>query len=403
MDGKWIAVDSIGIYGLIMGDKEITKLGEWLHTAYVYDSLNDRMMDVSLSYNKVALNSIIEYTKEIVGETEVIRQAEGLFDQFNKEQDLAKKYAYAQEIFRICNSEIIAEKEGYNPNEVKVIYLWDFDKISRDENFLNEIEKVKAISIYDITEPGGDRYKCEWCSNEFPLEEFSKTISEIKPQFSGKIYSLLAHYKVAQSKGPINIQTDLVVNLLNPEDTDILQAAHQDLLLGSLELLRDFVVEISAVMNETKNLTTFYLPKTLPAGVEYEIKGAGHAENMYFVMQSTISIQNIEVALEVEQINMPLERKVIYPERLINENLIRVPVRSFDNLRVINEKDEIYADARIYGSLGCTSEVATMLWSISLSGGQTLKIWRENGVIIVQGVMEQPQSETIKEYSDLLI
>jgi hypothetical protein len=44
-----------------------------------------------------------------------------------------------------------------------------------------------------------------------------------------------------------------------------------------------------------------------------------------------------------------------------------------------------------------------MLWSISLSGDQTLNIWRENDVIIVQGVMEQPQSETIKKYSDLLI
>jgi len=43
-----------------------------------------------------------------------------------------------------------------------------------------------------------------------------------------------------------------------------------------------------------------------------------------------------------------------------------------------------------------------MLWSISLRGGQTLEIWRENDVTIVKGVMEQPQSETMKKYSDLL-
>jgi len=230
----------------------------------VYDSLNDRMMDVSLFYNKVALNSIIEYAKEIVGETTAIGQAEETFGQFDREQDLAKKYVYAQDIINICNREILAEKEGYNADEIKIIYLWDFDKVSKEENFFDELKNIKTISIYNITNADADRYTCEGCAGEFPLEKFSEAI-------------------------------------------------------------------------------------------------------------------------------------------VVNKTLIKAPVCSFDNLRIIDEKDEIYADPRIYGGSEFTcDEIATMLWSISLRGGQTLEIWRENDVTIVKGVMEQPQSETMKKYSDLL-
>lgn len=377
-NGKWISVDSTG-WLKAQPEKE-----KWLHSVYAYDPLNDRLMDISLAYNADILNLIIEHTKKSVGES-ATKQAEEIFTRYKKEDDLAKKYTYAQEIMEICISEIIAKEEEYESKNIKVLYLWDWDKLKKEENFLDELKKTKAISIYDITPGGKIRYRGTDIE-EFPLEKINAVIPEIKQHFQGKIYFFFAHYLSMCG----SLSDAITINLFSPEDVDILQMAYQDLFRGTPELLEDFVIEISDVANKAKDFTTFHLPQAFQSGTNYSIVTSAHfdmantAWDIFFEIQSMVKIQDVLMVLSVDQTIMDLPDKYI-------------KYRFFDNLKLIDKEGKIYADPKVYRNprsdpevVGCASYKDCPA-NIFIDTGQTIGIYRENNIIIIKGVLSTKQ------------
>jgi hypothetical protein len=380
VDGKWILVDSTGVWALYPEEKQ------WLHTVYVYNPLDDTLMDVSLSYNTDILDLIIEHTKEVVGKTSATKQAEEIFAQYREENDLANKYAYAQDIMEICISEIIAKEEGYESEDIKVLDLWDWDKLIKEEAFLSELEKAKVISIYDLTGTGRIPYMATGAGAAFPLEKINTLIPEIKQHFQGEIYFFFAHYEA--TCGPLS--DAVAINLFDPEDVDALQMAYPALVTGTPELLKDFVIEIVSVANKEKNYTTFYLPEYIQEGTEYSITTSGGigrknltAFHILFKIDSMIIIQDIMMVFSVDQTTLMMN--------LLDEYRNWT---HFDNLKLINEEGKVYADPEIYRNprLDPTAVAGDPPYNpedapsgIFIEPNQTLEIYSENDIVIIKG------------------
>ncbi|MFH1424198.1 MAG: transglutaminase-like domain-containing protein [archaeon] len=382
VNGEWIMVDSTGA----LEDNPEEK--KWLHTVYAYDPLNDRVMDVSLSYNTDMLDLIIEHTKEVVGETSATKQAEEIFAQYKKESDLANKYAYAQDIMEICISEIIAKQDGYEPEDIKVLDLWDWDKLIKEETFLNELEKAKVISIYDVTGKGRIPYMASGAGAAFPLEKINTLIPEIKQHFQGEIYFFFAHYEAT-----CGLLSDAVaINIFDPEDVDTLETAYQDLTIGTPELLKNLVIEIASVASKEKNSTTFHLPEYIQEGTEYSITtygGLGRenltAFDIRFKIDSMIIVQNIMMVFSADQTGIMMNL------RDENRNWTK-----FDNLKLINEEGKVYADPEIYRNprLDPTVVEGDVPYNIEdvpsgifIEPNQMLEIYREGDIVIIKGDM----------------
>ncbi len=374
---EWVPVDSTGYL------EDNPEEEKWLYSVHVYDPLDDRLMDVSLSYNTDILDLIVEHTKESVGETSATKQAEEIFTQYKKEDDLANRYAYAQDIMDICVSEIIAKEEGYESKDIKVLDLWDWDKLARDENFLSELEKAKVISIYDFTPEDTILYRGGGMG-EFPLEKINTVIPEVKQHFQGEIYFFFAHYKAMC--GPLS--DAVAINLFNPEDVDALEKAYQDLVTGMPELLKNLVIEIVSVINKEKNSTTFHFPKEIQEGTEYSIATASHfnmentAWDIFFEIQSMVKIQDIMMVLSVHQ-------------TVVMINLRDFPEYKkwawFDNLKLIDEEGKVYADPEIYRNPRPDPEnvfgapYKDSPHSIFIDPDQTLEIYSENDTVVIKG------------------
>ncbi|MFH1321219.1 MAG: transglutaminase domain-containing protein, partial [Bacteroidota bacterium] len=384
VNGEWVMVYSTGYLKSNPEEKNC------LHSVYSYDQLNDRIMDVSLSYNQDILNLVIEHTKESVGETSSVKQAEEIFAQYEKETDLAVRYAYAQEIMGICISEIIAEEGGYESEDIKVLDLWDWDKLKKEEAFLSELEKAKVISVYDVTAKGFINYM-SMGSTEFPLEKINTTIPEIKQLFQGEIYFFFAHYKA--DCDPLS---DVVaINLFNPEDVDVLETTYQDLLTGTTELLKDFVIEIDSVVSEEKDSETFYLPKEIQEGTEYSIVTSSAWEmentawNIFFEIESIVTIQDIVMVFRADHTIIMINLQ----DSAEDAEAAYIKWGGFDNLKFINKEGKVYVDPEIYrnpqfnpnDTQGVPYDCAPS--SVFISPGQTIEIYSEDDLVIIKGDM----------------
>ncbi|MFH1445328.1 MAG: transglutaminase-like domain-containing protein [Nanoarchaeota archaeon] len=388
VNGEWIMVDSTGVMELYPEEKQ------WLYSVYAYDPLSDTLMDVSLSYNTDILDLIIEHTKEAVGETSATGQAEELFAQYKKESDLVNKYAYAQDIMETCISEIIAKQEGYESKDIKVLDLWDWNKLKTEEAFLSELDKAKAISIYDITSHGGIQYMSSG-AGEFPLEKISTLIPEIKQLFQGEIYSFFAHYEA----GCGSLSDAVAINLFDPEDVGALETAYQDLVTGTPELIKDFVIEIVSVVSKEKNYTTFHLPEYIQEGAEYSIViGGGFdrentAFNIKFDIQSMVIVKDIMIIFSADQTTIMINIDVYDPDALKYMNWSH-----FDNLKLINEEGEVYADPEIYRNprpdptvvIGPPYNLDDAPYGF-ITPDQTLEIYREDDIVVIKGDMTTEQ------------
>ncbi|MFH1240210.1 MAG: transglutaminase-like domain-containing protein [Candidatus Diapherotrites archaeon] len=387
VNGEWIMVDSTGAL------EESPEQKNWLHSVWAYDPLNDRVMDVSLSYNTEILNLVIEHAKELVGETSAIKQAEEIFTEYKKETDLANKYAYGRDIMEICISKIIAKQEGYESEDIKVLDLWDWDKLKKDEAFLSELEKAKAISVYDVTSEigGGILYKGTGIS-EFPLEKIDTVIPEIKQLFHGEIYFFFAHYK----SGCNPLSDAIAINLFDPEDVDTLETAYQDLFTGTPELLKDFVIEIASVVSKEKDSTTFRLPEYIREGTEYSIVTSASfdrenlAFDILFDIQSMIKIQDIMMVFIADQADVSFPELNISEQEKWNEWS-----GGFDNLKLINKEGKVYADPEIYRNprsdstvvVGPPYNIDDSPASRFIAPGQTIEIYSEDDLVIIKGNM----------------
>ncbi|MFH1445057.1 MAG: transglutaminase-like domain-containing protein, partial [Nanoarchaeota archaeon] len=384
-NGEWVMVYSTGYLESNPEEKNC------LHSVYTYDQLNDRVMDVSLSYNREVLNLVIEHTKDAVGETSAIKQAETIFTEYEKETDLAKKYAYAQEIMDICISEVVAKESGYESEDIKVLDLWDWDKLKTDEAFLSELEKAKVISVYDVTAKGFIQYRTIG-TNEFPLEKINTVIPDIKELFQGEIYFFFAHYKADCDP----LSDVIVINLFDPEDVDTLETAYQDLLTGTTELLKDFVIEIDSVVSKEKDSTNFHLPEYIREGTEYSITTSSAwdmentAWNIFFHIQSIVTIQDIVMVFRADQTIIMLN----LPDLAEDVKTTYSKWRGFDNLKLINKEGKVYVDPEIYRnpqfnpndtSTGVPYDCAPS--SVFISPGQTLEIYSEDDLVIIKGDM----------------
>lgn len=390
VNGEWISVDSTGYL------EEDPEKEKWLHSVYAYDPLNDRVMDVSLSYNTEILDLIIEHTKELVGETSATKQAEEIFIQYKEESDLANKYAYTQDIMGICISEIIAKQEGYESEDIKVLDLWDWDKLIKEEAFLSELEKAKVISIYDFTAEGVLWYKGSG-TGEFPLEKINTLIPEVKENFQGEIYFFFTQYLT-----DCGLLSDaVVINLFDPEDVDALEMAYPGLLTGTSELLQNFIIEIVSVANKEKNYTTFHLPKEIQEGTEYSIGASAPfdmentAFDINFEVQSMVTIQDIMMLSVVGQADVIGD----FPDLSISERKKWIQWRHFDNIKVIDKEGEVYADPEIYRNprpdptvvVGPPYKIEDCPSDFFIIPGQTLEIYSENDIVIIKGDMTTEQ------------
>ncbi len=363
VNGEWTIVDSTGVLGVT------PEWEKWLHSAYVYDPLNDRLMDVSLSYNTDVLDLVIGHTKEVTGENDATSQAEVILSQHKKEDDLGVKHAYAKDIMDVCISEITAKQEGYEPDGIKVVDLWDWDKLIGDEAFINELEGAEAISVYDITPEGSVLYMGTG-SYEFPLEKINTIIPEIKEGFQGELYFFFAHYKAFSG----SLNEAVVINLLGSEDVESLQTAYQSFYNITPELLKGFVIEIADVVSKEKDSASFYLPKELQGIGEYSIDTMGFwgkentLYNIFFNIQSSIDIQDIVLTYDADQ-------KTIMINLEDMPNYVKWDV--FENLKFIDKEGEVLIEPPYED---CPS-------GISIEPDQMVEIYREGEVVIVKGDM----------------
>jgi len=365
VNGEWVIVDSTGAL-----DPEKKN---WLFSVNVYDPLNDRLMDVSLSYNTDILDFIVEHTKEVVGENDATEQAEEILSQYKEESDLANKYAYAQDIMNICISEIIAEQEGHEPSYIKVLNLWDWDELIKQEAFLSELERAEAISVYDVTSGGSIRYMGTSAS-EFPLEKINTLIPEIEQHFQGEIYFFFVHYKA--HSGPLS--EAVAINVFDPEDVEALQAGYHDLVTGTPDLLKNLVIEIADVVSEEKDSTSFHLPKELQEGTEYSIITTGFwgrentdAWNIVFNIQNVIEIQDIVLTFEADQTSV----MVNIQDHAEQEKYSRWS--NFENLKLIDNEGEVIVEPPYEDCPG----------GIRIEPDQTLEIYSEDDVVVIKGDM----------------
>jgi hypothetical protein len=383
VDGNWIMVDSTG------GLEENPEQMKWLHSVYTYDPIHDRLKDVSLSYSAGVLDLIIEHVKGEVGETAAVKSAQEIFIEYEKENNLTDKYAFAQEIMALSISELIAKQGEYEQADIKVINLWDWDKLKREESFLAELKSVKAISVYDSTGKHAIPYKGTDTS-AFPLNKINTVIPEIKQLFQGKIFFLFVHYK-----GTCEPFSDAVaINLFNPEDVAVLETVFGSLSADTPELLKNFATEISKVASKEKDSTTFYLPEDIQEGVEYSIVTSGALSigatsyDIFFDIQSMITIQDIMLILVANQ------------GEVMTGGAKRLPWGKFDNLKLIDRAGKVYADPQIYRNprpdLTATAGQPPYNIDDSPSGtfvipGQIVEIYREGDLIIIKGDLTTEQ------------
>ncbi|MFH1240208.1 MAG: transglutaminase-like domain-containing protein [Candidatus Diapherotrites archaeon] len=382
---EWISVDSTGYM------EENLEKQNWLHSAFVYDPLNNRLMDVSLTYNRGIVDLIIEHTKEVVGETSATKQAEEIFTQYEKESDIANQYVYAQDIMDICISEIIAEEGGYESEDIKVLNLWDWDKLKKEEAFLSELEKAKVISVYDVTAKGLIWYKGSG-SEEFPLEKIDTVILEIKQHFQGEIYFFLAHYWA--DCGPLS--DAVTISLFDPKDVDTLETAYQNLSGVPVKLIKNFIMEIVSVVSKEKNSTTFHFPEEVEGGAEYSIVTGGSFDMENTAFDITLNIDSMIIIQDIMMVFKVGQTEIIFPELNISEQKKWNEWRGgFDNFKLIDKEGKVYADPEVYRNPRPDPTIVTgppyncedAPGGIFISPGQTLEIYREDDLVIIKGDM----------------
>ena len=360
--GKWVAVDSTGFLGDILDINDIAQFGDYLVTVDTFDPINVCGIDVSPSYNRYALELLLEHVKKISIESNVINRIQELLNQFEQEEDLGKRYLYASEIMDTCAKEVAARKAEIPPDQALVVSLWDFDRRIREQNFIDQLKKTEAICVYDITTLRDVGIVAD-SDHDFPLEKLHNVAQQIKSYRSARaVYFLLVHYdKCSYHSG----EKQAFVELLTTEDINALHDVYQDILVESPQLLRNFVNEISSVEIGEKEIVTFNLPKTLPSGVNYEIftNGISFQGGKYeitFGIRSSYYIRGILIQTRVTQVELFGFRR---------------EEAGYNRIRIVDEQGKVYIDPP-YDE--CPS-------GIYFEGDQVIRIGQENGYITIVG------------------